>query len=230
MQRVLLVEDDVSMADLLVLALEGEDYLVDHAADGATAIAFLDNDIYNLILLDWNLPDLSGIEILRRYRRAGGSATVLMLTAQAHTDSKLTGFDSGADDYLTKPYELKELLARMRALLRRPPKLEEEVVIFKNLEFHCKERKFYVNKVEVKLAPRELSLIELFMKHPGELLSAEAILLKIWGYSDNASIDALRTSIRRLRNSIKSINECEDSGSLIENVSKLGYRLRKDDD
>lgn len=225
MRRILLIEDDLQAAKLVVYTLQDEQYLVDHAEDGEMAREYLANDVYDLILLDWNLPDTSGIDILKAYRLRGGVKPVLMLTGQASTENKLTGFDSGADDYLTKPYELKELLARVRALLRRPAQMLDDILKVGDLEYSCQNKVLKVRGQEVKLAPRELSLLEHFMRYPGELFSAEILLAKVWGYSDDASPDALRTSIRRVRAAIDPAESEEPS--LIENVSKMGYRLRK---
>jgi len=222
-QKILLVEDDLGMAQILVSALEDEDYSVDHAENGSMANAYLKDDLYDLVLLDWSLPDITGIELLRSYRARGGSKPVLMLTAQARTENKVMGFDSGADDYLTKPYELKELTARIRALLRRPIVLTETTLKSGDLELQPKGHYLSVRGHERKLPPRDFALLEHFMRHPGELFTSEALLARIWGYSDEATADALRASIKRIRSII---DDPDTSESTIENVAKVGYRLR----
>ncbi|HEY9756895.1 MAG TPA: response regulator transcription factor [Oculatellaceae cyanobacterium] len=202
--------------------LKSERYLVDLVADGETADFQLRCAEYDLLILDWQTPRMSGIDVCRRYRARGGSAPVLMLTAKMSDSDKEAGFDAGADDYLVKPFSLKELLARLKAHLRRSTGFQPSILSMHGITLDPKS--FIVTKsgVEVSLLPKEFALLEFFMRHPDQVFSVDAIMNRIWDADSESSPTALRTTVRRLRQKLGEDSEA----SIIENVHGVGYRTR----
>jgi DNA-binding response OmpR family regulator len=176
---------------------------------------------YDLVILDWELPQLSGVEILKEMRSRGGSIPVLMLTGRSALNEKELGLDSGADDYLTKPFAMKELLARIRALLRRLPGYSGTQLAAGDLVLDTALHKLTRHGEEIKLLPKELSLLEFFMRHKGQVFTAEAVLNRVWSSESEASPDSFRTCLKRLRQKI----DRDGSESVIEYVHGLGYRM-----
>jgi OmpR-family two-component system manganese-sensing response regulator len=222
MPKILLVEDNEENALFLKELLQGERYMVDHIDDGQEALLQLQCTEYDLLILDWQLPKVSGIEICRQYRASGGIAPVIMLTGKLTDVDKETGLDAGADDYLTKPYSLKELLARLRALLRRVSLQQEVKLVVADVEMDAAN--FIVTKggVEIPLLPKEFALLEFFMRNTNRVFSSEALLQRVWDTDSEASTNALRSAMRRLR---QKLGEDGDN-SIIENIHGVGYRMR----
>ncbi len=225
MPQILFVEDDKDLSAVVNEWLTADGYTVELAHDGLTGWEFLRQYNYDVVILDWNLPGLSGPEMCNRYRAAGGVAPVIMLTAKSQITEKMEGFDSGVDDYLTKPFNLKELSARLRALLRRPQAVVTNVIINGYIELDVVKRRITKGGVEVHLLPRDFELLEFLMRHLDEVFSSEALLQRIWGSDAEATSDALRTSIKRLRQKLDVGDS--DAQSFIENIPRVGYRLRR---
>ncbi len=224
MAKILVVEDDVDFALTVEHALTSANHTVEMAHDGGSAMEFLRQGQYDIIILDWQLPDIEGIEVLAKFRARGGSTPVLMLTGKSQIRDKEVGLDGGADDYLTKPFDTRELVARIRALLRR-----QTVAPSSNLSLHdvaldpIKHRLTKGGK-DVHLQPRDFALLEFLMRHPDEIFSTEALLTRVWHQDSEASSAGLRAAIVRIRKVID--DDGEDSKSLIENVARVGYRMR----
>ncbi|HIA51691.1 MAG TPA: response regulator transcription factor, partial [Candidatus Melainabacteria bacterium] len=162
MAKVLLVEDDETLSAMIIDWLQNERFLVDAVANGNEGMSLLKVNQYDAIILDWNLPGMSGVDICRAYRGAGGRAPVIMLTAKAMISDKAQGFDSGADDYLTKPFDVRELAMRVHALLRRPATMPSNVLRAKNgLELDPQKHRVTKNGEEVHLLPRDFELLQL---------------------------------------------------------------------
>jgi DNA-binding response OmpR family regulator len=225
MPQILFVEDDKDLSAVVNEWLTADGYTVEVAHDGLTGWEFLRQYNYDVVILDWNLPGLSGPAMCGRYRAAGGVAPVIMLTAKSQITEKVEGFDSGVDDYLTKPFNLKELSARLRALLRRPQAVVTNVITNGYLELDVVKRRITKGGVEIHLLPRDFELLEFMMRHLDEVFSSEALLQRIWGSDAEATSDALRTSIKRLRQKLDVGDS--DAQSFIENIPRVGYRLRR---
>ena len=225
MPQILFVEDDKDLSAVVNEWLTADGYTVEVAHDGLTGWEFLRQYNYDVVILDWNLPGLSGPEMCNRYRAGGGLAPVIMLTAKSQITEKMEGFDSGVDDYLTKPFNLKELSARLRALLRRPQAVVTNVISNGYIELDVVKRRITKGGVEVHLLPRDFELLEFLMRHLDEVFSSEALLQRIWGSDAEATSDALRTSIKRLRQKLDVGDS--DAQSFIENIPRVGYRLRR---
>lgn len=221
MPKILLVEDDIHLAGDVVDWLEFEKHTVEHVADGKEADERLRFYQYDLIILDWELPGVHGIDICRRYRQAGGNSPVLMLTGKGEITDKEQGLDSGADDYLTKPFHLKELTARIRALLRRPAVMTGTVLKIKNLALDTNTKKLSKDGKEIQLSPKEYALMDFLMRHPDEVFSQEALLERVWSSESDASVFSVYTAVKTLR---KKITE-DGEKPILATVHGLGYRL-----
>lgn len=223
MAKILLVEDDHDLAFTIADFLTRENHTVESIQDGLDGREALKFGAFDLLVLDWDLPNLSGVELMREYRSKGGPAPIIMLTGRDKIEDKESGFETGADDYLTKPFQLRELAARIKSLLRRPAALLSNVLTVRDVSLDTEKHRVTRAGVEIKLTPRDFALLEFLMRHPDELFSAETILSRVWRTEDEVSNDALRVAIRRLR---KSLGEGEDAKeSMIENVSRMGYRI-----
>jgi len=221
MAKILLVEDDPDVQFTVQSGLSRESHTVEIADDGQRALERLACYQYDLILLDIDLPILSGVEVCKRYRVSGGKTPILMLTGKSSVPEKEAGLDSGADDYLTKPFDIRELLARLRALLRRGHLTSSSNTLkIGGLELNTATRKINRQGVEIYLVPRDFELLELLMRYPDEIFSTEALLDRVWHNDKEVGPDALRSSLRRLRQKLGD-TEC----SIIENIPKVGYRL-----
>lgn len=222
MTKLLLVEDEKNFADAVCQWLEGDGFMVDCAHSGPEALAHLKGGDYALVVLDVNLPGLSGIDVLRTFRSHGGRTPVLMLTGNRTIDDKELGFDAGADDYLTKPFQMRELSMRVRALLRRAaPATQEEVLQVGDITLHRSEHIVTVSDVEVSLLPREFDLLLFFMENPGTVFSADAIVQRVWPSSSETTADTIRSYITRLRQKLGADKE----NQIIATVHGVGYKL-----
>ncbi|HEY9869618.1 MAG TPA: response regulator transcription factor [Candidatus Obscuribacterales bacterium] len=221
MAKILIVEDDKQLCGLLVDWLTGEGHTPDvvyKGTDGAERLRFYK---YDLVILDWALPDLAGPDLCRQYRSRGGQTPILMLTGKREVEDKEIGLDAGADDYLTKPFHMKELSARLRALLRRAPAVSATVLTAGDLTLDPKSRKVLLNGQEVSLQPREFALLEFLMRHPNQPFSSEALLDRVWSSESDASPDTVRIHIMRLRNKI----DVPGKESMIRTLHRVGYML-----
>lgn len=220
MAKILLVEDNDDLANSVRTYLLFEHHTVEHINDGQKAADHLRAFQYDLILLDWNLPNKNGIDILKRFRELGGKTPVLMLTGHDTVDEKEAGLDSGADDYLTKPFQMKELGARVRALLRRPAAISSTNTLQAGkITIDTQKYRVTIDGQPITLVPREFQLLEFFMRHPNQVFSPEALLDRVWPSDSEASTEALRTALKRLRKKV------DPEGDLIRTVHGVGYIL-----
>lgn len=223
MAKILLVEDDNALAEVTKFGLESQGHMVQVALNGQIALDNLTINKYDLIILDWMMPGVTGIDVLESYRRGGGKVPVLMLTAKSLLEDKERGLDAGADDYLTKPFEHRELQARVRALLRRPNSLAGTTLKVADIELDPASCTVTKGGKELKLRPKVYSLLEFLMRHPDQVFSAEAILERVWLDDALVSTDSVRAHFKLLR---KSLDLKE--GNLIKTVRNRGYLLVSD--
>ncbi len=222
--RILIVEDEGPLVTLLRYNLEREGFAVSEASDGEEALLRAAEDRPDLILLDWMLPLLSGIEVCRRLRRQPESATVpiIMLTARGEEGDKVRGLDYGADDYITKPFSPTELIARIRALLRRArPELAAEQLDFADLIMDLAAHRVRRAGREVHLGPTEFRLLQYLLQHPGRVFSREQLLNAVWGRDVYVEARTVDVHIRRLRKALNGAGEAD----LIRTVRAAGYAL-----
>lgn len=225
MAKILIVDDDPELISVVTTFLKKQDFLVESAADGVSALDLLAVSQYDLIILDLLLPDIPGLDICKKLRASGNATPIIMLTGRAAIDDKEAGFNTGADDYLTKPFSLKELLVRMRAVLRRPASLISNVLRCGNIELNTDNRTLTKNGKEIILSPTEISLLELLMKHPQQFFSTDVLLARVWPSDKESTDEAVRASIKRLRRKIDDA-EADENQSLIESNRRIGYRFR----
>lgn len=223
--RVLVVEDEARMATLLQRGLEAEGYAVDVAHDGIGALWLATENDYAAIVLDVMLPGEDGFFVCRQLRRKGRWTPIIMVTAVDATDQRVRGLDAGADDYLTKPFSFAELSARLRALIRRAASSGAPVLQVGDLVLDPARRAVTRGGQWIDLTPKELSLLELFMRHPGEVLSRAVILEQVWDFAFDGVSNVVDQYVRYLR---RKIDEPFDRHDL-ETVRGAGYRLREPD-
>jgi len=223
--RVLIVEDHLKMAALIQRGLRKESMAVDVTANGEDALWMAAATEYDAIVLDVMLPGLDGFEVCRRLREKGVWAPILMLTARDAVRDRVAGLDSGADDYLTKPFSYAELLARLRALVRRGPVERPTELRVGELRLDPARHKVWRGEGEISLSPKEFAILETFMRRPGEVLSRFQLLEHAWDYEYENRSNVVDSYIRLLR---RKIDQPFGKGS-IETVRGAGYRLREDD-
>ncbi len=217
--HILLVEDDRPLAVGLAKALRQQDYAVDWVDNGIMADNLLKTEYFNLIILDLGLPKLAGLEVLRRFRGRGGRTPVLILSAHGNVDSRVAGLDLGADDYLSKPFELKELEARARALLRRNSNATTAMIKLGALTFDGAARRASVDDEYLDLPRRELCLLEILLHRAGQVVSKEQIAAQLFDFDDDAGPNAIELYVHRLRKKLG------PAGLNIRTVRGLGYLL-----
>ena len=223
--RLLVVEDEVKLAGLLRRGLEEEGYAVDTAAAGREALWLAEENPYDAVVLDVMLPDLDGFEICRRLRDSGRWAPVLMLTARDSVLDRVAGLDAGADDYLTKPFSFAELLARLRALVRRGGPERPATLRVGDLTVDPATRRVARGDVPIELTPKEFSLLEYFVRHPGEVLSRSRLIEHVWDFAYDGDSNVVDVYVRYLREKV----DRPFGMASIETVRGAGYRLREDD-
>lgn len=221
-ERILIIEDDPAILKLLQRGLTYEGYQVDIATDGRSGLNLARDRHPDLVILDWMLPGMDGLEVCRRLR-TGGSLPILMLTAKDTIQDRVQGLDAGADDYLVKPFNLDELLARMRALLRRTQTERIQIYKFADLRMDTSSRQVTRGERLVQLTAKEYELLELFLRHPRQVLTREVIFDRVWGYDFGGESNVLEVYIRYLRQKL----EAENEPRLIFTVRGVGYVLRE---
>ena len=186
--KLLLAEDEKRMAQALTELLRQENYEVDHFEDGLSALDAIESDVYDLIILDVMMPGMNGFQVAKNARAKGIKAPILMLTAKGEVDDKVTGLDSGADDYLTKPFMAKELLARIRALLRRNYDSQDGILSFGDITLNTNSATLTSsgNGQSIRLSDKEFRILEYMIANKGSILTREQLALKIWGYESEA--------------------------------------------
>ncbi|MDZ4835813.1 MAG: response regulator transcription factor [Candidatus Melainabacteria bacterium] len=221
MTKLLVVEDDADFRDRLEEYLKSQRYTVDSASTGSEGSEKLKFFQYDVVVLDWNLPGMNGVDVLREFRAAGGKTPVLMLTGRDQVADKALGLDSGADDYLTKPFSLLELAARIRALLRRPQHVQQTSLTAGELELDTVSREVLVAGKKVELLPLEYGVLEFLLRHPNHVVSHNQLVERVWKSDSNATTEAVRTLMVSLRKKIGTPGK----QSLIKTVHGLGYKL-----
>lgn len=221
---VAIVDDDQSIRAALGRALRMENYEVDLFEDGTSALKSIQLRVPDAIVLDLQLPDLDGLEICRRIRKAGDATPILMLTARNAVDDRVEGLDAGADDYLVKPFDLAELLARLRALLRRRTFQdgEESLLRFEDLTLSPQTREVHRGSRRIELTRIEFDLLELFLTHPKQVLTRDQILDLVWGYSFDSGTNSLAVYVGYLRRKLEEQGEPR----LLHTVRGVGYVMR----
>jgi two-component system, OmpR family, response regulator MprA len=219
--RVLVVEDDIDIADVLRRSLRNEGYEVRTSADGVDALDVAAGFVPDLVVLDLGLPRLDGIEVCRRLREEG-DVPILMLTARAETEDRVTGLDSGADDYLAKPFERQELLARIRALLRRRPPRGAASLEVADLQLNPDTREVRRGEREIELTNREFELLEFLMRNERLVVSRERLLDEVWGYDPMAATNTIDVFISNLRRKLEAGGEPR----LLHTKRGAGYVLK----
>lgn len=219
--RLLIVEDDRAQLDPLHLVLSEVGHVVDAVRDAETAQWLIEEKDYDLLILDWMLPKISGVSLCRQYRASGKTAPVLMLTAKDTTLDKVTALDSGADDYLVKPVDVIELLARVRALGRRSPQWIGDTLSIADLQLHLTTLTVERKQTRVQLSGRESQLLEYFLRRPHQVLTREQIELALWEWGTEPESNAVASQVRRLRQRLQVV----EASDWIETVYGVGYRL-----
>jgi len=219
--RLLLVEDEKKVADFVARGLRAERYDLDVAYDGTTGWDMASKTAYDLIILDLMLPGLNGTEVLRRLRREGGSAAVLVLTARDGTDQKVENFEAGADDYLTKPFAFAELLVRVKALLRRPPASQAHVLRVADLEVDRLNQQVRRAGKRLELTSKEYVLLEYLVAHAGQVLSRTMIVEHVWDESFENLTNIVDVYVRHLRTKVDDAFPTK----LIHTVRGAGYSV-----
>lgn len=222
--RILVVEDDVQIADLLTEALANRQYLVDAVHDGITGWQWLETIEYDLIVLDLTLPKLSGIELCQKLRASNIATPVLMLTARDTVSDKIVGLDAGADVYIVKPFDLEELMAQIRALLRRGSAILSPKVSWGHLSLDPSTYEVMYCDRPLSLTPKEYALLELLVTNGRRVLSRPGIIERLWSLDESPTEEAVKTHIRALRHKLRSAGTPDD---LIETVHGLGYRMKQ---
>lgn len=224
--KVLLIEDEVKAVNSLRKGLNEYQIDVDFAYDGATGLKLAENNLYDVIISDIIVPGLNGFDLTRELRSKGISTPVLLLTALSATDDKVTGLEVGADDYLTKPYEFKELLARIKALSRRgkEPPVPKIMLSFADMEMNLTSKEFFREGRKIDLTPKEFALMEYFIRHKGRVISKSEIAEKVWDINFETTSNVVEVYVNYLRNKV----DKPFSQKLIHTVFGVGYILKEE--
>lgn len=222
MSRILLVEDEPRMGEAIRRVLVAEHYAVDVAPDGASALAYLDQHAYDVVVLDRVLPDVGGLDIVRRMRAKRLVTPVLMLTALSALEHRIEGLDAGADDYLAKPFAFSELLARLRALSRRSPELVGERLVAGDIELDPDRHQVTIGGRSELLSAREYALLGYLMRHAGQVLTRQQILDSVWGAEPDVYSNVVDLYIHYLRRKLEVLGR----RNVLRTVRGVGYALR----
>ncbi|YAF97380.1 MAG: response regulator transcription factor [Nodularia sp. CChRGM 3473] len=222
--RILVVEDDMQLAEMLTEALTDRQYVVDVVQNGESAWDWVQTLEYDLIVLDVTLPKLDGVSFCQRLRERNSTLPVLMLTARDTLADKITGLDAGADDYMVKPFEMPELMARIRALLRRGSSPESSGLSWGCLYLNPSTYEVIYENRPLHLTPKEYALLELLVSNGRRVLSRGGIIERIWSLEDPPSEETVKSHIKGLRQKLRDVGATDD---LIETVHGLGYRLKQ---
>jgi DNA-binding response OmpR family regulator len=225
--RILLIDDDEQLMEVLASKLIEQRYAVDIANTGEMGWEFVLLFDFDLVVLDWMLPDIDGIELCQQIRADGYSMPIMLLTARDRQNDKVLGLDAGADDYVVKPFNFDELTARIRALLRREINISSPIIEWQDLSLDPKIHEVHFQNQLLPLTPKEYGMIELFMRHPQQVFSPGAIINNLWAGEDPPGEEAVRTHIKGLRHKLKAVGMAKDT---IKTVYGVGYRLKSDDD
>jgi len=218
MKRILIVEDEVRFASFLEKGLTANGYTTKVVGDGVSAAAVANDDEFDLMILDLGLPDMDGVGVLSLVRQRGVAMPVIILTARDDMSDKVAGLDAGASDYMTKPFSLEELLARLRARMRDEDRVEPTVLEVGPVTLDLRTRRASVDGEVIPLTAREFTMLEAFMRHRDQVLSKEQLLSHVWGYDFDPGSNVVEVYVGYLRRKL--------GGDLIETVRGMGYRLR----
>ena len=219
MAKILLVEDDANLGSSLASWLEAEKYDVEWVLKGSHAEERLGAYTYDLVILDWQLPEIEGWEICQNFRRNGGTTPIIMLTGKNETPDMVKGLDAGADDYLTKPFEISILLARLRSLLRRPTDYAGSVIQLRDFELDTRSKTVTKRSSAIKLQPKEFAILEFLMRNPNKIFSTDELLKRVWTDSSVVSSESLYTYMKTLRKKLASV----DGVCPIKTIHSQGY-------
>lgn len=222
--RLLLAEDEKTLSNALVTILKHNNYSVDAVYNGEDAIDYIETGVYDGAILDIMMPKIDGITVMKTIRAGGNKMPVLLLTAKSDVDDKVLGLDAGADDYLTKPFVTKELLARIRAMTRRQAELTDNSLSFGDLKLDRVSFELSSPSGKLPLTAKEFQIMESFMNHPSQIISAERLMEKIWGFDSDSEINVVWTYISYLRKKLKLLQ----SGVTIKAVRNIGYTLENE--
>lgn len=221
--RLLIAEDEPDLAEVLCAFFEKNRFSVDTVNDGFSAYEYASSGEYDAIVLDVMMPKMNGVDVLRRLREEGVKTPVMMLTAKTQKDDRITGFNAGADDYLPKPFEPDELICRVRAMLRRGGGYTPDILTFGDVSLDTSSGMMTGSGGSVRLSGREFQLMEMFMRSPGVVFSADRIMEKIWGWDSDAEINVVWVHMSNLRKKLRSIG----SEVTVHASRGLGYMLEK---
>ena len=222
-EHILVIEDEQKIADFLRRGLTYEGFKVEVCLDGESGLKAARDTPPDLVVLDWMLPGLDGLEVCRRLR-AAGSVPILMLTAKDSVSDRVKGLDSGADDYVVKPFAFEELIARVRALLRRSHTAEDTILRFVDLTLNVSTREVARGTHKIELTTKEFDLLHFFMRHPRQVMTREMLYDRIWGYDFGGESNILEVYVRYLRSKLETAGEPR----LIQTVRGVGYALREE--
>ena len=224
--RLLLAEDEEDLSKALVAVLKHNNYSVDAVYNGQDALDYLETENYDGAILDIMMPKMDGLTVLKKIREAGNSVPVILLTAKAEIDDRVAGLDCGADDYLTKPFSMKELLARIRAMTRRKAETTDSVLTFEDISL---DRSTYVlscGNDAVRLASKEYQMLEMLMSNPKQIISVDQFMDRIWGFDSDTELNVVWVNISYLRKKLSSLNSCVS----IKAARGFGYSLEGKND
>jgi len=217
--HILLVEDDPLLADGIIKALQRERFTVNHLTEGKTALSYINTEPPDILILDLGLPDMDGLDVLKNLRKKASKLPVLILTARDMLDDKLVGLDSGADDYITKPFELKELIARLRVLERRLSNVNTNEIIVQDVSLNTNTMQVRVSDEILKLSKREYMLLKALMESAGAILTKENLETKLYSWGEEVSSNAIEVHIHNLRKKLPS--------DYIQTIHGMGYIIKK---
>ena len=226
--KILIIEDEYNLADAIASMLKSKKYSVEIRTNGSDGLDEALTDVYDLIILDVMLPEMNGFEVLKELKEEGIKSRVLMLTAKNTIDDKMQGFNNGADDYLTKPFHMEELLARVNVQLRKNNTVDNEVMQLGDIILNIKSMELSNKdgKNKVKIIGKEFALLELFMNNPNRVMEKEQVFLKIWGYDTECDINTLEAYISFIRKKLKLIK----SKIKLKAIRNMGYVLEVEDE
>lgn len=221
--KILVVEDEVKLAQFIELELKYEGYEVIVINDGLSGLSAARESHPDLIILDWMLPGISGLELCRRLRQTGDRVPVVLLTAKDEIGDRVAGLDAGADDYVVKPFSVEELLARVRAHLRRTQEEDPDLLVFSDLSLNRRTREVFRGDRSIELTAKEYDLLEYLISHPRQVLTRDRILEHVWGYDFMGDSNIIEVYVRYLRLKLETNHEKR----LIQTVRSVGYVLRE---
>lgn len=221
--RILLCEDEKELSNAISTILKHKNYSVDAVYDGQSALDCGRDESYDVILLDIMMPKMNGLEVLKQLRLEKIQTPILMLSAKGEVEDKIKGLDSGADDYLPKPFAMAELVARIRALTRRQSELVDDLLNFEDLELNRMNYEMSANGQAIRLSNKEYQMLEMMMTHPNRIISTETFMEKIWGYDSEAEINVVWVYISALRKKILQV----EANVVIQAARGVGYKLVK---